>query len=279
MARKRRSSGKPNRRKVAIFAGMPSYPKDLPPDVELWTINTTYLQLRKLNYARPIDRIYFLDSLDQMKIDAAYWSADFVRDVNTIGCPVFCRTPYPELKNSKAYPIKEMLAEFHFPYWVCSVAYAITHAISERRPTIYLAGMYHALDSLEYLQHVGCINYWVGLALGRGIEVGIQQKCAIARPMVWQSCFYGYEENQLSHYSSDAIKAIYQMAHDLPRKFHRSEDFHNLGLENPQTEHYFKDKADANQDSNRGRGEGPRQEDAGQARPADRAQKPVPSCA
>ena len=75
---------------------------------------------------------------------------------------------YP--KAAIRYPIEKIIEEFGVPYFSCSFAYMIALAILLGYKEIDLYGCTIYAEG-EYEYQKSCIEFWIGMAMGRGIKV------------------------------------------------------------------------------------------------------------
>jgi hypothetical protein len=186
--------------------------------VELWGVNCTY------KHQPNVTRLYFFDSIEN-------FHAEFVDDVNALGIPVYGRHAYPQLTNGRKFPLDEVMAEFWgVQYFTCTVAYMIAHALFEGYERITLNGMYHPMDSLEYMAAKPCVDFWCGVALGRGVNLEIRGETALCKPMPWDPSLYGYQYNGNGALASATISAAYTACMNYPRLWKSADDHGpNLG--------------------------------------------------
>jgi hypothetical protein len=150
---------------------------------QVWAINA-------MGGAIVCDRVIHMDPLSLMEGDArwdrlyALWKKH--------GTPVYTSYPHPDMPNSVAYPIREVVADLKFPYFNNTVAYAVALAIYEKFDTIGLFGCdftyadRHAAESGR-----ACVEYWLARAKMSGINVMLADRTSIfdhaaGRPL------YGY---------------------------------------------------------------------------------------
>lgn len=256
-------------RSIAIFMAIPQYP-ELSEETELWCGNNTAPCFEKYEYTpKHVDRIYFTDHIDVLKRNSAAAERDYVADVNSFGCPVYSTTAYPELEHGVALPIRDMVQTVGHAYFTCTTAYMLAHAAYEdmrgdRIERVIVAGMYYEHDSAEYMQHIACINMWLGFLMGRGIQIEVHGPSMVLKAWPWESTYYGYEQNTLYRVSAKALGAVYDMCRELPRQWHREESFYEQGLRNPETEDCVPPREDT-QSSDCGGSESEREETADQA--------------
>lgn len=178
------------------------------PVVERWGINRAH------EHQEGLTRTYFFD-------DDRCFGQDFIKDINEYGARVVTRNEHPELPESDCYPLTEVMEHFgmDMPYFTCTAAYMLAHAIYEGYEHIHLHGMYHVADSLEYMHHKPCIEYWTGIAIGRGVKVEMDDQTAIGKPLSWQSPLYGYIRQLTEWLCISTLSASYRACLAYPIKW------------------------------------------------------------
>lgn len=144
----------------------------LPPDLEVWAINSAALVYRA-------DRCYHMDPVS-VWFDGHKWTPEteaFGREIDVepwahaaeglakLDIPIYTSKPDPRVPTSVAYPLEEVLEDLKFPYFNTTVAYAIAHAIHERRPELHLYGCdfsYRNTTAAESGR--ACAEFWLGRA-------------------------------------------------------------------------------------------------------------------
>ena len=173
-----------------------------PGDAEVWVVNQAYK-----NHAKP-DRVYFFDRLED-------FDSPFVKYLNELGCPIYCRRVFPELCNSIEYPIQDVVKKLGIDYFTSSVSYMIAHALYEGVEKLTIHGMYSAMDSLEYISHIPCVNFWIGRAMSR-MSIVIGTGSLVASPYPWQPNRYGYVRNRNESVANQFLSAAYIGAMNVP---------------------------------------------------------------
>ena len=173
-----------------------------PGDAEVWVVNQAYK-----NQARP-DRVYFFGAISD-------FDDDFVDCLNKLDCPVYARRIFRELPKSVEYPIEDVVKKMGIDYFACTVSYMIAHAIYEGVDKLTLHGMYGVMDSMEYIAHIPCINFWIGRAMNK-MAIVIGEGSMVAKPYPWQPGRYGYVKNMNGHVSDRFMAASYAGAMSVP---------------------------------------------------------------
>lgn len=224
------TAGTPRRRKIAV-CGFASNTRGHIAKVtedrewEIWGLNQLYRHLPPgptgLGGGGRADRWADLHwNWDQETVpgtDHYAWTRD-------CGIPVYMLHRHPALPTSVRYPIEGILAAFQSDYFTSTIAYLIAlalweidaaarsefHAFVRDTPkrkmvtsdlhadlqaiygtyTIGLFGIDQTVGT-EYFHEKACTEYWIGMAVSRGIEVVIPGPSALCK----QRFRYGYERN------------------------------------------------------------------------------------
>lgn len=87
--------------------------------------------------------------------------------------PIYTTEPFPENINAVVFPVDRLSSTFR-NYWSCTFAYQIALAIDEGFEEIAVHGLELAFGTQrECTVERACVNYWLGLAEGRGMTVTI----------------------------------------------------------------------------------------------------------
>ncbi len=105
--------------------------------------------------------------------------------------PVYMQDHYEDVPSSIRYPLDELFADLfedrkQIPYITSSVAYALALAVYLKYKRIELYGVEMETNTEYGHQRIG-VAFWVGVALGRGIEVDFHSDSVLNAPL------YGYE--------------------------------------------------------------------------------------
>ena len=137
--------------------------------------------------------------------------------------PIYMQYKHKEIPSSVKYPLDKVIAdclsnfveqdedrnETIRKYFTSSVAYMMGLAILEKFDVIEIYGI-DMENNTEYSYQRPCFEFWIGLALGRGIKVILQKPCQIC-----DATLYGYDNvpyidiNRLKE-----IHRIYQARYD-----------------------------------------------------------------
>ena len=154
------------------------------PDVEIWALNDCYTFLTHW------DRWFEIHGKDVWIADGK----DHVEFLKSIQVPVYMIQHYPEIPNSVRYPMED-ITELFFPgakhaYLASSIDYMMALAIAEGVDEIKLYGVNMA-TSTEFLHQRPSCEFWMGIAMGRGIKVTLPEDS----PML-QAPLYGPSKRQ-----------------------------------------------------------------------------------
>lgn len=189
-------------KKSVVIAGM-CHPYGGEHADEIWTVNRAYKRCVDPNR---ITRVYYFDREE-------HFVKEFVPELAKLeGVQVWTRDVHPEIPNSRKYPLDEVVEKFGRRYFTCSVAYMIAHAVFEGYERIFIHGCYHPTDSWEYMNAKPCVEYWCGVAEGRGVEVEMIDQSALLRCLPWETNQYGYYANENSIIGIDTMRAAYTHA-------------------------------------------------------------------
>jgi|TARA_Y100000296_G_C5025742_1_gene182166 hypothetical protein len=169
------------RRVCIVGAAGPSnrWANDLEEGVELWAMNlchrfiqpgkaTRWFQMHPRDwnknngnpvghFGRPMDHEEFLQSC---------------------GIPVYMQEADSQIPTSVRYPLEEITKKWR-PYFTSTVPYMIALALHEGVDEIGLLGIY-LNTSMEYQAHRPCVEYWLGVADGMGVQIWMPEDTSIA---------------------------------------------------------------------------------------------------
>ena len=150
---------------------------------EIWGINTMYRN-------RNVDRIFIMHDLRE---DILLMDKDFIEAANRTGCPVYTAGDYPVFANNVVYPIEKIIEEFKICFFLNVICYMIAIAIMEKVKKISLYGCDMRTDAGEEYKtnEKGAVECWLGVAIGRGIEVAMPEESFLLKRMMTSSS-YGY---------------------------------------------------------------------------------------
>jgi hypothetical protein len=172
----------PKRDKVAIV-GFATSSRDLAPfddpEYEIWTLNQIYRHVPRCTRHFDIHSYWEEDNVEGT--DHRGW-------IRESGVPVYMMKTEPDLPTSVRYPIEDVIEMAGIDYFTSTVAFEVGLAMLEGFKTIALYGI-DLIVGTEYSEQKACLEFWLGLAHGKGIEVVIPDQSALLK----QSHRYGYE--------------------------------------------------------------------------------------
>ena len=179
--------------------GWQDYPKDY--DGEVWGLNMAAVKVPRL------DKLFLADKLsDKTDIKNGWYMGlmgedkgkkfliteeDYKRIITEKNIPFVSCHAYPDMPPYEAYPIKEVYERFGSDYFANCIAYMIAYAILKGAKEIELWGVRQGLLT-EYAFHKGCVEFWIGIALGLGINVSIRGDSHLLRTTSGK--LYGYRK-------------------------------------------------------------------------------------
>jgi len=177
-------------KKVNILGLGPSWyqcPEELAEGEETWGANTMYRN-------RDVSRIYIAHDI---RNDILLFDKNFVDNANAVGVPVYTSGAYPIFTKNEVYPIDKIVKEFNALFFLNVICYMIAHAVYEGFEEISLYGCDMRTDTgHEYrVNEKGAVEFWVGAACGRGIQVNIPEESYLCK-RVMTGNFYGYVERK-----------------------------------------------------------------------------------
>ncbi len=154
--------------KIIILAQGPSWYQcpDLVPgreEVETWGSNVIYRD-------HAVDRLFFAHDPRCAFFDD---DMDLFENINKIGMPVYTIGVYKPLVNNVQIPVLEILEEFKVGFFLNVIAWMMATAILQDPKTIDMYGVDMRPDAdCEYLiNEKGTMEFWCGVAMGRGIPI------------------------------------------------------------------------------------------------------------
>ena len=120
------------------------------------------------------DVLFIMDILDEKPLVVAGLSnlGDIVQRINKMGIPLVAPFKYAEIPLSEAFPLKECVKEFGLPYFNNTISYMIAYALLKGAKEIDIYGVNQASSS-EYFYEKASVEYWIGIAVGRGVKITI----------------------------------------------------------------------------------------------------------
>lgn len=141
------------------------------------------------------DILFILDILDEKPqiVSGVDNLGDIVKRINDFGVPLIAPFPYEEIPLSLGFPLERCAKEFGkgAMYFSNTISYMIAYALMSfidqerakgiKNPTdlskyeIHIYGVNQA-GSHEYAEERGSVEFWIGIAIGKGVKVIINGK-------------------------------------------------------------------------------------------------------
>jgi len=122
---------------------------------------------------------------------------EVIEKINKMKIPLIAPFKYTEIPLSEAFPIKESVKEFGMPYYSNTICYMIAYAMMKGAKEIETYGVNQA-SSAEYFYEKAGVEYWLGLAVGRGIRVtinGDKSELLTNKTRFGGGILYGYNQS------------------------------------------------------------------------------------
>lgn len=148
-------------------------PVKKPEKSEYWGCNNIYK-------AREVDRLFIMHDVYVTQYNR---KTKIIEEANQKGFPVYTLGKYNDLKNDIQYPIEEVIKEFKIAYFLTNISYMLALAIVQRPKNLFLYGVDMNFGTAkEYMQNEkGNIEYWLGMATGRGIQFHLSKGSTLMR--------------------------------------------------------------------------------------------------
>lgn len=198
------------KKKVAIVGCSDS--KNLAPfndqSFEIWGVNNLFYHIPRYDRWFEIHSIkkegeqwYRRGNID-LKVGKFDWSTEFrgqnvnkyVGDLSKLTCPIYMQNKWDEIPTSEPYPLQAIKDTFG-GYFTNTVSYMLALAIYEGFEEIHVYGVDMAVSTEYYWQRPSC-EYFLGIAIGRGIKVYIPPEADLLKTRF----LYAFEEKERDHW-------------------------------------------------------------------------------
>jgi len=148
-------------------------PEKKPENTEVWGCNNTYK-------AREVDRLFIMRDVYITQYNR---ETKIIEDANQKGFPVYTLGKYNDLKNNIQYPMQEAINEFGTGFFLTNISYMLALAIMQKPKNLILYGVDMSFNTeTEYMRNEkGCIEFWLGIAIGRDIKIKLTKSSALMR--------------------------------------------------------------------------------------------------
>lgn len=133
--------------------------------------------VNKEKYGLNFDYLFIMDILDEKPgiVSGQQNLGEVIANINKLKVPLIAPFRYEEIPLSQAFPLDKCVKEFGLPYFTNTIAYMIAYALLNGAEQIEIYGVNQA-GSHEYAEERGGVEYWLGIANGRGVKVTINGK-------------------------------------------------------------------------------------------------------
>ena len=184
--------------KRVMILGMYETWKEAPEDFDgdVWAMNTAWRIEGFLEKFRNISHWWEMHTLETRQEDHVEWL------MRECPYPVFMQYKHVNIESSIEYPLDEILSRYR-RYFLCTMAFQLAYAIHAGYDEIHMYG-FNMMFTDDLIQKWS-MEYWLGYAEGKGIEVFIPENCDLLN----SPKLYGYEAvNTLGVYMSRYIDRL-----------------------------------------------------------------------
>ena len=171
-------------RKIAILGTSPSSVDEAPYDDkswEIWNLGRNFLNQKRFDLWFELHYIWLLHELKMIP--------DQFEHMKKCGNKLIIQAPHADYPEAQIYPKDDILAKYPRRYFTSSIAWMLALAIEQKPTHIGIWGIDLCVNE-EYNYQRPCVEYLLGVAEGRGIDVTIPKVSTICRA----SYLYGFEE-------------------------------------------------------------------------------------
>lgn len=183
---------------------------------ETWTINA-------LGDVFACDRIFHMDDvrIQQIRADAAPESniAAMLKWLKTHPGPIVTSRAHPDYPGLEEFPLEAVVNDCPFGYFNSTAAYAVAYAVHHRVGKVSLFGCdFTYPDAHDAEKGRACVEYWLGMAVERGIKVVVPKTTSLLDACHTQAeRFYGYDTLDLAiTREGEQIKVAFTERAELP---------------------------------------------------------------
>lgn len=211
--------------KSVILVGMLGPYLEDPVGVEIWGCSSSYRHQPNLT------KLYNLDPLAWFQKHRP----EYLNAVNSGDFAIVMQRHYEEIPRSEALPRLEILKHFGLydpreplesqsrAYFTSTLCWMFADAIRQGYDEITLHRLQEDGRSLDYPMQKACLDFWLGMALGRGVKVTKSQSSLVGVPHPWEPGQYGYTMNPNSDTINATIASAIKAIARLPIVFEETE--------------------------------------------------------
>ena len=159
---------------------------------EVWGINA-------LGDVFACDKVFHMDDvrIQQIRADAAPGSniAAMLKWMKKYTGPIITSRKHPDYPGLVEFPLEDVINDFPQAYFNSTAAYAVAYAVHIEATKITLFGCdFTYPDVHDAEKGRACVEFWLGLAASRGIEISVPKTTSLLDAMHSQADrFYGYD--------------------------------------------------------------------------------------
>lgn len=164
---------------------------------EVWGLNAI-----RHPWVKKWDRMFNLHMYEHLLRD---WEKGLKVDIKWVNknknCKFYVCDPWPKVPTAIIFPREELKITSWYDYHCGSFDWLVAFAIHEGATEINLHGINLIRESGEPISARACLEYWCGVAEGKGIKVNRADDCWIMRNYYWRiqetKKVYSYDDYQL----------------------------------------------------------------------------------
>lgn len=163
---------------------------------ETWVINA-------LGDVFTHDRVFHMDDvrIQQIRADAAPESniAAMLAWLKHHPGPIITSRAHPDYPGLVEFPLEDVLNEHPFGYFNSTAAYAVAYAVYNQVAKLTIFGMDFTYPNAHDAEKGrACVEYWLGMAVGNGIELAVPQTTSLLDAChTLDERYYGYDTLQI----------------------------------------------------------------------------------
>lgn len=136
--------------------------------------------------SRPFDMLFEIHDIYEMLLSDPRGQR-FLDRVNEMEIPILCQEHYDFIPTSEPYPVEEICNHFGIDYFTSSIDYMLAYGIWKGIKKIDIYGVHVAGDT-EWSHQKASLEFWIGVAIGRGIDIKIH-----GSPTILKTIYLGHE--------------------------------------------------------------------------------------
>ena len=150
-----------------------------PLGTEIWTLNNAFKCFTQDELSK-FTRWFQIHPKEEWEATNAKGLEDYRNFLNSFNGPVYMDAVHPDYPKSVRYPLEEIIQDLGYDYFTSSIAYLIALAIFERFDEMILVGI-EMVFGTEYVHERPCVEFWLGVAHARGIELRMPEGSTLLR--------------------------------------------------------------------------------------------------